>query len=31
MKLFIKKPLAQLMAASKEGEKSLKRTLGVGR
>jgi APA family basic amino acid/polyamine antiporter len=30
MKLFIKKPLAQLMAASKEGEKTLKRTLGVG-
>src|SRR5215467_12002350 len=30
MKLFIKKPLAQLMAASAETEKSLKRTLGVG-
>jgi len=30
MKLFIRKPLAQLMAASKEGEKTLKRTLGVG-
>src|ERR1700709_2080776 len=30
MKLFIKKPIAQLMAASKETEKSLKRTLGVG-
>ncbi len=30
MKLFIKKPLAHLMAASKEGEKTLKRTLGVG-
>jgi APA family basic amino acid/polyamine antiporter len=30
MKLFIKKPIAQLMAASAETEKSLKRTLGVG-
>jgi len=30
MKLFIKKPIAQLMAASKETEKTLKRTLGVG-
>src|SRR3954462_1749129 len=30
MKLFIKKPIAQLMAASKEGEKTLKRTLCVG-
>lgn len=30
MKLFIKKPLKQLMAASAETEKSLKRTLGVG-
>ncbi len=30
MKLFIKKPIAQLMAASQEGEKTLKRTLGVG-
>ena len=29
MKLFIKKPIAQLMAASKETEKTLKRTLGV--
>jgi hypothetical protein len=30
MKLFIKKPIKQLMAASAETEKSLKRTLGVG-
>jgi len=30
MKLFIKKPIQQLMAASVETEKSLKRTLGVG-
>jgi len=30
MKLFIKKPIAQLMAASAETEKTLKRTLGVG-
>lgn len=30
MKLFIKKPIAQLMAASAESEKTLKRTLGVG-
>jgi len=30
MKLFIKKPIAQLMAAAQEGEKTLKRTLGVG-
>src|SRR5260370_33495131 len=30
MKLFIKKPIQQLMAASKETEKTLKRTLGVG-
>jgi APA family basic amino acid/polyamine antiporter len=30
MKLFIKKPIQQLMAASAETEKSLKRTLGVG-
>src|SRR6201995_6018365 len=30
MKLFIRKPLAQLMDASKEGEKTLKRTLGHG-
>src|SRR5881398_3592846 len=30
MKLFIKKPIAQLMAASAETEKGLKRTLGVG-
>jgi APA family basic amino acid/polyamine antiporter len=30
MKLFVKKPIAQLMAASKETEKTLKRTLGVG-
>src|SRR5271170_34948 len=30
MSLFIKKPIAQLMAASKETEKGLKRTLGVG-
>src|SRR4051812_44026690 len=29
MKLFIKKPIAQLMAASKEGETTLKRTLGL--
>src|SRR5471032_910213 len=29
MKLFIKKPIAQLMAAAAEGEKTLKRTLGV--
>lgn len=29
MKLFIKKPLSQLMAASKEGETTLKRTLGL--
>jgi len=29
MKLFIKKPIAQLLAASKEGEKTLKRTLGL--
>jgi APA family basic amino acid/polyamine antiporter len=30
MKLFIKKPIKLLMAATKETEKSLKRTLGVG-
>lgn len=30
MKLFIKKPIQQLLAASKETEKTLKRTLGVG-
>ncbi len=30
MSLFIKKPIAQLMAAAQEGEKTLKRTLGVG-
>jgi APA family basic amino acid/polyamine antiporter len=30
MKLFIKKPIQQLMAATVETEKSLKRTLGVG-
>ena len=30
MKLFVKKPIAQLMAAAAEGEKTLKRTLGVG-
>jgi APA family basic amino acid/polyamine antiporter len=30
MKLFIKKPIAQLMAASKESASTLKRTLGVG-
>src|ERR1700712_198739 len=30
MKLFIKKPIGQLMAAAQEGEKTLKRTLGVG-
>src|SRR5450432_294538 len=30
MKLFIKKPIAQLMAASRETEKTLKRTLGLG-
>ncbi len=30
MKLFIKKPIKQLMAASAETESSLKRTLGVG-
>jgi APA family basic amino acid/polyamine antiporter len=30
MKLFIKKPIKQLMAATAETEKSLKRTLGVG-
>ncbi|MBW4890605.1 amino acid permease [Mucilaginibacter sp. HMF5004] len=30
MNLFIKKPIAQLMAAAAEGEKTLKRTLGVG-
>ncbi len=30
MKLFIKKPIAQLMAAAKETEKTLKRTLGLG-
>ncbi|WP_428328812.1 amino acid permease [Mucilaginibacter sp.] len=30
MKLFIKKPIEQLMAASKATEKTLKRTLGVG-
>ncbi len=30
MKLFIKKPIKQLMAATAEGEKTLKRTLGVG-
>src|SRR5476651_1170681 len=30
MKLFIKKPIAQLMAASKETERTLKRTLGLG-
>jgi APA family basic amino acid/polyamine antiporter len=30
MKLFIKKPIEQLMAAAQEGEKTLKRTLGVG-
>jgi APA family basic amino acid/polyamine antiporter len=29
MNLFVKKPIALLMAASKEGEKTLKRTLGV--
>src|SRR6478752_10785371 len=29
MKLFIKKPIKQLMAASAETERSLKRTLGV--
>ncbi|MEO6521477.1 MAG: amino acid permease [Mucilaginibacter sp.] len=29
MKLFIKKPIAQLMAAAQEGEKTLKRTLGL--
>jgi APA family basic amino acid/polyamine antiporter len=28
MKLFIKKPIAQLMAASAEGVNTLKRTLG---
>jgi len=30
MKLFVKKPIKQLMAATAETEKSLKRTLGVG-
>lgn len=30
MKLFIKKPIQQLLAASRETEKSLKRTLGLG-
>ncbi|MDB5011534.1 MAG: hypothetical protein JWQ06_2323, partial [Mucilaginibacter sp.] len=30
MKLFIKKPIQQLLAASVESEKTLKRTLGVG-
>src|SRR6202012_2238265 len=30
MKLFIKKPIQQLLAASKETEKTLKRTLGLG-
>jgi APA family basic amino acid/polyamine antiporter len=30
MKLFVKKPIKQLMAASAETDKSLKRTLGVG-
>src|SRR5476649_1384433 len=30
MKLFIKKPIQQLMAASKETNKTLKRTLGLG-
>ena len=30
MKLFIKKPIQQLLAASRETEKTLKRTLGLG-
>jgi APA family basic amino acid/polyamine antiporter len=30
MKLFVKKPIQQLLAASRETEKSLKRTLGLG-
>ncbi len=30
MKLFIKKPLQQLLAAAGEGDKTLKRTLGAG-
>ena len=30
MKLFIKKPIGQLMAAAKETESTLKRTLGLG-
>ncbi|EHQ25635.1 amino acid permease [Mucilaginibacter paludis] len=30
MKLFIKKPIQQLLAAAVEGEKTLKRTLGLG-
>ncbi|MBK0380764.1 APC family permease [Mucilaginibacter segetis] len=30
MKLFIKKPIEQLLAASRETEKTLKRTLGLG-
>src|SRR5471030_1182168 len=30
MKLFVKKPIKQLMAATADSEKSLKRTLGAG-